>query len=925
MARITPNMPTRGAAQNLLSVVDNYYAPARDRMGEAAMVNGVKAMSGTLANAAQTKRKEELTEISLKAKQDAMAGDDPDVELAEVRMGGLFRANSRAYNQTYNETMGKQAAIKFQNEAALDYEKSGMKNSTDPNRFREWMNERVDGFLKSEEGQNPYFLAGAMPYVQQTTHNMSAAHTSNISAQMERNHLAAIQTQADNVALKVAKGEIPVADAIAQMSGLNNQAYATGLDGPKARKALISSFLSVADATDNPEMVEALLAARNDGSLRLTPAEWNATVNQGEAIQADIDRRVERQVRLDKAQAVAEGNAINDVVADIAMTTPNISFAQMLQLPTENGMTMGEMIAASPNTTALMKSTKAAYESASAVFDITPEQELINNVAISDAIDNGEITDPASWLSWKGNATQNGGLQFNEKNSEHVFAELEKVNDPEQAQGTQVYKDFTKTATNRLIQALTPNGEGILSLNFDGEYSGGSSATIKDRFNTTVNAYLQAIPPNKKTDPALIQEAIAKAENDVMNFYRDNDREFYDNRLGEFEDAVKAGTESETNNRYFATEERRLFEEQQAYDAEQNAISNADLSNETTPFIRSDLNIQAGNNVLDGVGDTPQETTINTNSPEVQSTVDAANAAVIEQKRVAEENRLTNEANEAAKVVAQKAEDANLISDSKTAVETLNSLKNITPASALETLGKLQEQFNLTVPTNYQELTFLMEDLQALQQEAGVNIDMGAFEKLHKAALRQVNNEPIVENPISAQVTVPEMSAALGDEEMPTVQASGAKPVFQPSEPLQLVEGEKLPEVATLSRTKIPTLMPIADARKTPQYPTVLDDADVDEALDEFNNMQASWRFNPSIAPYGEIIATPENTLYVETLDDEVRGIMSGELKEGDIVIRKVIWSREDYKVIANVIRKYDVQSIRSLYSYDSDGKLVKK
>ena len=119
--------------------------------------------------------------------------------------------------------------------------------------------------------------------------------------------------------------------------------------------------------------------------------------------------------------------------------------------------------------------------------------------------------------------------------------------------------------------------------------------------------------------------------------------------------------------------------------------------------------------------------------------------------------------------------------------------------------------------------------------------------------------------------------------------------------------------------------MPIADARKTPQYPTVLDDADVNTALDEFNNMQASWRFSPSFEPYGETIATPENSLYIESLDDQIHGILSGELKEGDVVIRTVRWSGGGGKVIASLIRKYDVESISSLYSFDSDGKLVKK
>ena len=927
MARIIPNTPQRGAARNLLSVVDSYYAPARDRMGEAALQKGFGDVSKLVGGMAQQRREEEITEVKIQAQQDALVGDDPDVELTKVRMGGLFRGNSRAYNQVYNETMGKKAAIEFQNKAALDYEKSGMKRSTDPNRFREWMNERVDGFLKDEQSQNPYFLAGAMPYVQQATHNMSAAHTRNISAQMERNHLAAIQTQADNIALKVGSGELSIKEVIGQMSGLNNQAYATGLDGPKARKALISSFLSVADATDNKEMVDELLAAQKSGTLRLTPSEWNGVVNQGEAIQLDIDRRVARQERVATAQAAAEVAGLEDGVTDF-FNNPNnaaATFQQFLQAPVDDsGMTMAEQINQSPNSPELLKKAKTAYDTVTSIYEISETQSQLNQVAINSAINDGTITSENEFLSWRQQA-QKDGFRFNNADIKHAFSELEKLNDPEASFGTEAYKTYRKATENRLINAMTPDTDDLIP-SFDGTYQGTMADDLRIRFQQSVDGYLNAIPPNKRLDPTSIKEAIFNAEKDVMDFFKENDPALFNKQFEDFTTAVNKKEISWTSNPYFAREAAELVKEQQRLEAVelQNMARNRADGAVDKRFDRSDLELQQGSSILFGEGDGLTEPVM-PNSPEVQATVDAANAAQVEGQRVAEENRAVKVAEQEAKVAAQKADDANLTSDSKIAVEALNILENITPESALETLGKLQEQFNLTVPTNYQELKFFTEDLQALQQEAGVNIDMDAFEKLYEAALRQVNNEPIVENPISAQVTVPEMSVTPDGDEAPTVQTLSAKPVLQPSEPLQLEVGEKLPEVATLSRTQIPTLMPIADARKTPQYPTVLDDADVNTALDEFNNMQASWRFSPSFEPYGETIATPENSLYIESLDDQIHGILSGELKEGDVVIRKVRWSGGGGKVIASLIRKYDVESISSLYSFDSDGKLVKK
>ena len=72
MARITPDMPQRGAARNLLQVVDNYYRPARDRVGEAAMSQGFQAASNFLGNEAGKAKKQQLEEIATKAKQDAL-------------------------------------------------------------------------------------------------------------------------------------------------------------------------------------------------------------------------------------------------------------------------------------------------------------------------------------------------------------------------------------------------------------------------------------------------------------------------------------------------------------------------------------------------------------------------------------------------------------------------------------------------------------------------------------------------------------------------------------------------------------------------------------------------------------------------------------------------------------------------------------
>ncbi|MFS9668818.1 hypothetical protein, partial [Klebsiella pneumoniae] len=76
MARITPEMPQRGASRNLIQVIDNYYRPARDRVGEAAMARGFSDVSNFFGNEAAKAKKQQLDEIAKQGQQDALAGLD---------------------------------------------------------------------------------------------------------------------------------------------------------------------------------------------------------------------------------------------------------------------------------------------------------------------------------------------------------------------------------------------------------------------------------------------------------------------------------------------------------------------------------------------------------------------------------------------------------------------------------------------------------------------------------------------------------------------------------------------------------------------------------------------------------------------------------------------------------------------------------
>lgn len=740
MARITPDIPQRGAARNLLNVVDNYYRPARDRVGEAAMSEGFNAASNYFGNKAAEAKKQQLAEISMQAKNDAMMGDDPDVELSKVRNGLLFRSNSRAYNQTYAETMGQKAAIEFKENLSLEYEQSGLKYKTDPAAFREWMNGQVTTFLKDGNNQSPYFLAGAMPYIEQTTFNMGAAHTANISKQMETNHIAAITKKAEDTMLKVGTGEITIDGAIQEIVKLNNQAYGTGLDGPTSRAALLSSFLSVADATDNQEMITALLSAQESGQLKLTPDEWNNITKQGEGIQRDIAFRQQQKSRATTKLKEGQEKQFEELVTDFYNNPANIgsSFEQFLQQPMgDTGQTMAEVINASPNSTSILKKAKEAYTTVNTIYEVSKNQELSNNHAITDAFDNGKINSKSDLLSFM-NTAQKDGFRFNEANFTHAFKELEKREDPEGVYKTQTYKDYKVPTVNRIIGALTPDS-GELSFSFEGEYQGGMADDIKMRFQTYLD---EELAQAGSVSPEAVKAAIQKAEASTMDFYKQNDPALFDNQFGAFSKAVEDGKVSWTSNPYFAKEASALAEEQQTLAAEQEAqIRTARQLN--SAFTRPDLDIQAGNAILDGVtGDELVVTqgTIPLNAEQIAiqeqiSEADAAAQVVKDQK--AEAERVEAERVEADRLAVEAA-DNKLMDEAAETVEKLNDIvvDEVDPVVFDDMLVDLQEKYNITVPTNIQEVQFLIEDIRALQEETKLTLDEDVVKQLIGAAIR---------------------------------------------------------------------------------------------------------------------------------------------------------------------------------------------
>jgi len=78
-----------------------------------------------------------------------------------------------------------------------------------------------------------------------------------------------------------------------------------------------------------------------------------------------------------------------------------------------------------------------------------------------------------------------------------------------------------------------------------------------------------------------------------------------------------------------------------------------------------------------------------------------------------------------------------LIAEATQVVGFLNEIvvENTSPDEFDQWLTSIQKQFNLTIPTNYQEVKFLAEDLGAIQEETGLTINQDVTQQLLLAAI----------------------------------------------------------------------------------------------------------------------------------------------------------------------------------------------
>lgn len=211
----------------------------------------------------------------------------------------------------------------------------------------------------------------------------------------------------------------------------------------------------------------------------------------------------------------------------------------------------------------------------------------MNNLEITDAIRAGEITSTSSLLEFL-NSSRSQGNSFTEANIQHGFSELAAYKDPEGVQDTQTYKDFSTATERRVVTGLVKAPE----FSFMGGYEDQQSLAVQSKYREYEAARIAAIPLNNRRDPTAIRQALEAAAQDTHDYFRQNDPELYADRTNTYAEGVGNGDLPRFSDPNFVTEIQRLAAEQEAAIAEETAAFES-----MTPVQRDQM-ITEGNAIL---------------------------------------------------------------------------------------------------------------------------------------------------------------------------------------------------------------------------------------------------------------------------------------------------------------------------------------
>ena len=308
--RVNPEMPQRGPARSFMQVIDNYVQPMRDTRSEQAMDRAFGQIGGLLDQKAQAYKKERNEQEYQEGYLDAIR-EEAGEELQGVKSGSIFRQDSTYYKAGLNEQRGKAAGVRFKNDSISAYENEFKKAATDdPEHFRAWMADRTNKFLSSND--NPEWLAGALPYVQETTHNLATQHRAFTDNRLQEEQFEAFQLVVDDIFAGVANGdytttgEVPGDEfidwdaAIDDMIAEADELYE--MEGGIANEKLVEAAIASAGTNMDMTPLVALGKAHDSGKLKLSVANQNRIKRAADALESDLASKASKLSTAQKAE-----------------------------------------------------------------------------------------------------------------------------------------------------------------------------------------------------------------------------------------------------------------------------------------------------------------------------------------------------------------------------------------------------------------------------------------------------------------------------------------------------------------------------------------------------------------------------------------------------------------------------------------------
>ena len=304
--RITPETEVRSPARSFVQALDNFYAPARDRRGEAGLQGGLQSLSGIFeAKAAATKNTRNQNE-RLQGIEDAMR-EQAGKELQGVKNGSIWRQNSTFYMAGLNETRGKAAGSEFKNNLLLEYNDwDGRFIDDDGSAYRDWANAKVSEFMDTL-GDDPNKLNGALPLISEITANLAHQHTASTNLRLQDESFNAHDTVLFGFFDDFNRGTLTEEAAIARIVSEADDLHQT--DGAEANDRTVTAAIQYATSRTDPEPLLLLAKAHDSGQLPLSASNQLRLDNAMDGVQADLERQAAAKSKME-SEAVLEARRV---------------------------------------------------------------------------------------------------------------------------------------------------------------------------------------------------------------------------------------------------------------------------------------------------------------------------------------------------------------------------------------------------------------------------------------------------------------------------------------------------------------------------------------------------------------------------------------------------------------------------------------